>query len=302
MRALAPATVAALRQVPNAPGLVFKVYLRHKGWNPGDPDIVTDFSEYVVQDSLGSIDWSLERDYAQLSPGDVQFKVRDTLDQFETVVVRAPSPCEVQIWAAPAWGGAGDWAMLFHGYVEPSGITRAQAELGSGGEPTVPLKDVYAKSYLSARLDSMRPGALCFWNGVQPLEYIVRRLGDNLISAAGHEPIDYDIQIRHIPTLDGRLVLSAWEQPEYAFLNGGSWIVREDDGYWYVLMWYGLTRRLVQYRLDKRTYRVSNLTDVLIASGSGWVGRFHYVDATYVLLTLSNPENFTSALDRKSVV
>jgi hypothetical protein len=38
------------------------------------------------------------------------------------------------------------------------------------------------------------------------------------------------------------------------------------------------------------------MVEVLSASGSGWVGRFHYVDDDYVLLTLSNPENFTSAL------
>ena len=114
---------------------------------------------------------TLERSYAQLSPGDIQFKVRDFADNFENAVLSMESfggPCEVQIWAGPAWGGTvaeGGWAMLFHGYIEPSGITRAQAEPGESVDPTVPLKDVYAKSYLSARLDAVRAEPLDTWTG-----------------------------------------------------------------------------------------------------------------------------------------
>jgi len=289
-----------LRQVPNAPGLQFRVYLRHKGWSPSDPDITTDFSEFVVQESLGNIDWTLERGYAQLTPGDVQFQIRDNLDQFETVVRRAPSPCEVQIWAAPAWGGAiGDWAMLFHGYIEPSDITRGAAEPGDGGEPVVPVKDVYAKSYLSARLDAVRALPLETWTGVLRLEEIVRMLGDGLISVAGHEPIDYDIQVAMIPTKDDRLVLSAWNQQDQAAIDGPSWIIRENDSYWWILQWHwnGTDGILYQYQLDKHTYKVTGTTEILRSADHAEYGRFHYVSSTNVLLSISRREAWPCLTD-----
>lgn len=292
MRRLAPATIAALRQVPNAPGLTFKVYLRQKGWTPGAPDIVTNFSEFVVQDSLGSIDWMLERDYAQLSPGDVQFKVRDTLDQFETVVVRAPSPCEVQIWSAPAWGGMpGDWALLFHGYIEPSGITRGEAELGSGGEPTVPLKDVYAKSYLSARLDALRAKPIIgAFSGPQRLTDIVERIGSGAITA-GHEPIDYDIIEQMIPTKDGRLVRSSWL--ETSVWGGPLWLYKETPEWWYFYQFaLGSVRAL---KVDRASLRIVQQDSLAWVQGSR--GRFHYWGDNYVLLTVSRDDiDWTSAL------
>jgi len=291
MRALADTTIQALRAFPNAPGVRFRVYLRHKGWHPGDPDIVTDFSEYVVADSLGNIDWTLERSYAQLTPGDVQFKVRDTLDQFETVVARAPSPCEVQIWGAPAWGGAGDWAMLFHGYIEPSGITRAADEIGAGGEPVVPLKDVYAKSYLSARLDSLLAlpllGGL---HGIQRLTDVVERLGSEAI-AAGHEAIDYDIQERPIDTKNGRLVMQTWV--ELTANAGPLWLYKTTAESWH---FYQHAAGFVwSLTVDRGTLRII-AQDRLVAS-PGSYARFHYWGANYVLLTVSrNDLDWTRAL------
>ena len=296
MRKLADTTMKALRAFPNAPGVKYEVYARV--WDPVLNTWTADINLTwrVVQDSLGSIDWTLERAYSQLTPGDIQFKIRDIWDELELLVSGSIYPVQLDVWGAPVQYGAGDWAMLFHGYIEPDGVTRAPKESALGIEPNLIIKDVYAKSYLSARLDAVRAEPLCFWTGVQPLEYVVRRLGDYLISGAGHDVIDYDIQIAYIPTKDGRLVLSAWEQPEYAFLNGPSWIVREDDGYWYILMWYGLTQSLRYYQLDKRTYRVSNMAQVLTSPDYADHGRFHYVDANHVLLTLSRHEDFTVAL------
>jgi len=301
VRKLADATVRALRQVPSAPGLRFRLYLGvwDKLTDPVNPQVrLTNFDDYLVQDSISSIDWTLERSYAQLSPGDIQFQVRDVLDQFEACVNNDFwGPVEVQIWAAPAWGGAGDWAMLFHGYVEPSGITRAQAEPGDATEPTVPLKDVYAKSYLSARLDAMLAEPLGAWAGVQKLQAIVELLGDRLISVAGHEPIDYDLKVATIPTKDDRLVLSAWKQAGYGGAEGTSWIVREDDRYWTILQWRGLYNPSVfQFQLDKRTYDASGFTQILSGPAHATYGRFHYVDSTYILLTISKRENFTDYL------
>ena len=309
MRTLDATTMAALRRFPNAPGLRFKVYLgvweaHPDPFDPQYPGVVrlTNVDDLVVQDSLGSIDWTLERSYAQLSPGDIQFKVRDFADNFENAVLSMEAfggPCGVQIWAGPAWDGTaaeGGWAMLFHGYIEPSGITRAQAEPGDSVDPTVPLKDVYAKSYLSARLDAVRAEPLDTWTGVLRLEDVVRQLGDGLISAAAHEPIDYDIQVAMIPSKAGSLVLSAWLQSGQYALDGPSWIIREDDRYWTILQWHGSSYELYQYQLDKRTYRVTNAVQILQNSDHAAFGRFHYVDDDYVLLTVSRREDFTTAL------
>jgi len=302
MRKLADATIQALRAFPNAPGVRFRVYLSMS------PLAELNVTNRVIQDSLGSIDWTLERGYAQLTPGDIQFKIRDPLDWFENYVLYAASHdlnAELQIWGQPAWDGAGDWAMLFHGYIEPSGITRSAADVGYGAEPRVPIKDVYAKSYLSERLDAMRPFPpdppeaypLDAWGGVMRLEDVVRKLGGRLIAGASHEPIDYDIQVAMIPTKDNRLVLSAWQQHDQSALDGPSWIIREDDGYWWILQWHATTHRLYQYQLDKRTYRVENTTEILYAEWNPQidaVGRFHYVNGTDVLLSISQRETWPS--------
>jgi hypothetical protein len=306
MRALDATTIAALRAFPNAPGVRFRVYVAQGSTH-------REFSDRVVQDSLGSIEWTLERSYAQLTPGDIQFQVRDhdEASGFEAYILSAGAGIvnELQIWAAPAWGGAGDWAMLFHGYIEPSGITRSAADAGSGSEPRVPLKDVYAKSYLSARLDAVRPfppdppGAypLDAWGGVMRLEDCVRKLGDRLIAGAGHEPIDYDIQVAMIPTKDGRLVLSAWNQQDQSAIDGPSWIIREDDGYWWILQWHwdsvAAAGTLYQYQLDKRTYRVTGTTAILQSNDHAEYGRFHYVNKINVLLSISRKEAWPSLSD-----
>jgi len=304
MRKLDATTIAALRAFPNAPGVRFQVYA--KIWDPVTKTWIADYdlTNAVVQDSLGSIDWTLERGYAQLTPGDIQFKIRDIYNWLE-LLLDSPLPVELQIWAAPSWGGAGDWAMLFHGYIAPEGLTRSPAEPGIGGEPSVLIKDVYAKSYLSARLDSVRPFPpdppvaypLDAWGGVMRLEDCVRKLGDRLIAGAGHEPIDYDIQVAMIPTKDGRLVESAWKQQDQAAIDGPSWIIREDDGYWWILQWHAATHKLYQYQLDKRTYRAENTTEILSAEWNPQIdatGRFYYVNATTVLLSISQREVWPS--------
>jgi hypothetical protein len=301
VRALAPATVDALRQVPNAPGLQFKVYLAV--WDihtePAEPSLrVTNVSDLVVMDSLGSIDWTLERGYAQLTPGDIQFKVRDFADTFEGAVRACDtygSPCEVQIWAAPAWGGAGDWAMLFHGYLEPSGINRAAAEPGGGAEPTVPIKDVYAKSYLG-RMDAIRVEPLRTWSGTMTLENLIKTLGGELIADAGHEPIDYDIQVAMIPPKDGRLVLSTWQDTHILQRQGISWVIGETSSYWSILQWVAYNRTLVWIHLCKRTFSVLYSRTISLGPDLGAdVAQFLHFGPQYVALVLSKREDLAPA-------
>jgi len=181
--------------------------------------------------------------------------------------------------------------MLFHGYIEPSGITRAADEIGAGGEPVVPLKDVYAKSYLSARLDSLLAlpllGGL---SGIQRLMDVVEILGSEAI-AAGHEAIDYDIQERPIDTKNGRLVMQTWV--ELTANAGPLWLYKTTTENWY--FYQHAAGFIWSITVDRGSLRIVAQERLAVAVGS--YARFHYWGANYVLLTLSrNNSDWTQAL------